>query len=292
MFSRSGVMKRFAVPVAVFGMALTFSACGGKGGSSPAGPSGGNAAIGGTVAQDSSVAGLTPAPERYYQLARTILDGFLSPGEAVADKKGCVQMNGAQPASGITVTLLSYPGGAAAGTATTGPNGKFEFSGVAAGQYQLKFEKTTSSGTWTFVSDPVTATEEDGKLEVEGKITVAGASGGLVLHMEAFNQKGTYSECREKSGEKKSGSGKIEIKGTVTSLSPLTVSSNGTTYTVTTDSSTKFEGTPAIGAFVEVEGTLTGPAAILAKEVEVKKTETAKKDDDHGDDDDDDHKKS
>ncbi|MBI1864278.1 MAG: hypothetical protein HYR98_00815, partial [Nitrospirae bacterium] len=48
--------------------------------------------------------------------------------------------------------------------------------------------------------------EEDGKLEVEGKITVAGASGGLILQMEAFNQKGTYSDCHEKSGEKKSDS--------------------------------------------------------------------------------------
>lgn len=286
----SGMMKRFAMPVAVVGMVLALGACGGKGGSSPAGPSGGNAAIGGTVTQDSSVAGLTPASERYYQLARTFVGGLLSPSEAIADKKGCVQMNGSQPASGITVTLLGYPGGAPAGTATTGPNGKFEFSGVAAGQYQLKFEKTTSSGSWMFLSNPVTATEEDGKLEVEGKITVAGASGGLILHMEAFSQKGTYSDCHEKSGEKKSGSGKIEIKGTVTSLSPLTVSSGGTTYTVTTDSSTKFEGTPTVGATVEVEGTLTGPTAILAKEVEVKKSETAKKDDDD-DDDDDDHKK-
>lgn len=201
----SGMMKRFAMPVTVIGMALALGACGGKGGSSagPAGPSGGNAAIGGTLTQDSSVASLTPAPERYYQLAWTFLGGLLSPGEAVADKKGCVQINGAQPAAGITVTLLGYPGGAPAGTATTGPNGKFEFSGVVAGQYQLRFEKTTSSGSWTFTSDPVTATEENGKLEIEGKITVAGASGGLVLQMEAYQEKGTYSDCREKSGEKK-----------------------------------------------------------------------------------------
>jgi hypothetical protein len=284
-----------AVTILVAVVFLFVSGCDKGGGASNPVATNGSGGVTGTVYQDNNVqlssAGNTGG--MWIAFYREVT-GFLMISEAHASTR--LNLSNSSPSGGVLVELLLN--GTVVASTTTGPNGKFEFGGLAPGTYTLRFSK----GTDLLVTTTVNVI--DGAMtEIEGKITLA-SSGNIHIKMEIEKKRTVdhYFEHEEKESEKKKN--EFEIKGTVTSLSPLIVNSGGILYTVNTDSKTKFEGTLSIGAFVEVEGTLTGTNTILAKEVEVEKPKAAKSDkkekdddDDHDDDDDDDddndhHKKS
>lgn len=239
---------------------------GGSSASNPVAPTG-TGGIRGSLYQDKNVrlasAGLFE--NMWFAFAREA-DALISVSEAHAARY--LNHSNSSPSSGILVELLLN--GSVVASTTTGPNGKFEFTGLGAGDYVLRFTKGTELLITTTVS------VKDGAItEIEGKITLS-SSGNihLVMEIDKHREVDHYYEHETKDNEKN----EIEIKGTITSLSPLIVDVGGVSYTVTTDSNTEFEGTLAIGVTVKVEGTLTGTNTILAKEIEVKNYKNAKKD--------------
>lgn len=269
-----------AVSIMIFVAALFTLGCDKGGGSSNPVANVGSGGISGAVYQDSNVQlSSTGRIESIWLAFNHGVRGFFRIPEAQASTR--LNLYSSSPSSGILVELLLN--GTLVNSTTTGPNGKFEFGGLAGGEYILRFTKDPDLLIETTVN-----VKEGAITEIEGKITVASTSGNIHLMMEIEKKRTVdhYYEYEKKESKKKKNkdSNKIEIKGTVISLSPLIVNSGGILYTVNTDSNTKIEGTLSVGVTVEVEGTLTGTNTILAKEVEVGKSKTEsdkkKKDDD------------
>lgn len=273
MLSKQRIFIIVSTGVILFGLILFTSGCGGDSGSAsnPAAPTGsGN--IQGTIYQERNVQlSSTNLIERIRVAFVNKAESLVSISDAYASVK--INLSNSSPSSGILVELLLN--GTVVAKTTTGPNGKFEFTGLGSGDYTLRFTKGTDLLITTNVN-----VKEGAMTEVEGKITLA-SSGNVHLSMEIEKRRQVdhYFEHENKeSGWKRNGdTSKIEIKGIVTSISPLTVNASGILYTVNTNSNTKFEGTLKIGSTVEVEGTLIGTNTILAKEVEVEEPKSSNK---------------
>ena len=249
-----------------------------KGGSSsnPVAPTG-TGGIRGTLFKDNKVP-LASAGQRENILMAFARETKAMLSISVAQAAIQINLNNSSPSSGILVELL-FNGSVVAST-ITGPNGKFEFGGLGPGDYVLRFTKEPD----LLIETPISV-KEGAITEIEGKITVASTSGNVHLMMEIEKKRTVdhYYENEKKESKKNGNSNEVEIKGIVTSLSPLKVDAGGISYTVTTDSNTEIEGTLAVGVTVEVEGTLINTDTILAKEVEVEETKIAEKKEKHKD---------
>jgi len=108
-----------------------------------------------------------------------------------------MDISNSSPSSGILVELLLN--GTMIASTTTGPNGKFEFSGLAPGDYELRFTKEPDLLITTTVN------VKDGAItEIEGKITLA-SSGNVHIVMEIEKKRTVdhYFVHEKKDSEKK-----------------------------------------------------------------------------------------
>lgn len=119
---------------------------------------------------------------------------------SVSVAHAAVQLNlsNSSPSSGILVELLLN--GTVVASTITGPNGKFDFGGLAAGDYILRFTKDPDLLIETTIS-----VKEGAITEIEGKITVASTSGNvhLMMEVEKHREVDHYFEHEKKESEKK-----------------------------------------------------------------------------------------
>lgn len=183
--------------VIFLGAILLFSAgCdkGGGGSANPAAPSG-TGGIKGTLYQDRNLqlASLSPMQGLWIVLSDGA-ESLFYPASAYA----AVQMDisNTSPSSGILVELLLN--GTVIASTTTGPNGKFEFSGIGPGEYVIRFSK----GDELLVTTNVTV-KDGATTEIEGKITLA-SSGNIHIAMEIEKHREVdhYFEHEKKDSEK------------------------------------------------------------------------------------------
>ncbi|HSH42820.1 MAG TPA: SdrD B-like domain-containing protein [Arenicellales bacterium] len=134
-------------------MVLTLAACGGGSSSTGGGAGGGGATVAGTV--DNGVAFLQPAGGERPMLV-ALAESMVAPAQAAG-------------VPGVTVQLLDSDG-AVVDTQVTGDDGRFVFSGLAAGQYAISLQSSDGVflGQAPVQVDPNTRTEIE--MDVNGEI--------------------------------------------------------------------------------------------------------------------------
>ncbi len=185
-----------AVTVLVAVVFLFASGCDKGGGASNPVATNGSGGVTGTVYQESNVQlSSTGKTEGMWLAVYREVTGFLMISEAHASTR--LNLSSSSPSSGVLVELLLN--GTVVASTTTGPNGKFEFGGLGAGDYVLRFTKDPDLLVET------TVTVKAGAItEIEGKITVASTSGNVHIAMEIEEEREVdhYYEHEKKDSKK------------------------------------------------------------------------------------------